>query len=115
MLSTLVWMGEMGETRELPGPFRVTGEEGEMGEVTLTGEVASSGKAKRFFFRCSPLDGWCSLLARFGATFITAVGEMLLGRPRWLDFVVTAILGELRGGGPVLMMCCREPCWKMEL
>ena len=47
----------------------VTGEEGEMGEVTLTGEVASSGKAKRFFFRCSPLDGWCSLLARFGATW----------------------------------------------
>ena len=57
MLSTFVWIGEIGETRELPGPFRVTGEEGEMGEVTLTGEVASSGKANRFFFRCSPLAG----------------------------------------------------------
>lgn len=29
--------------------------------------------------------------------------------------VVTAILGELRGGGPDRMMCCREPCGKMEL
>ena len=68
MLSTLAWIGEIGDTRELPGPFRVTGEEGEIGEVTFTGEVASSGKANRFFFRCSPLAGWCSLLARFGPT-----------------------------------------------
>ena len=68
MLSTLV-CGEMGETRELPGPLRPTGEVGEMGEVTLTGEVASgSGNAKRFFLRISLLAGWCSELGRLGAT-----------------------------------------------
>lgn len=33
-----------------------------------------------------------------------------------LDFVVTEILGEERGGGPVRMMCCMPgPCWYMEL